>query len=360
MAGDSIDENARWRAVLARDARQDGSFFYAVSSTGVFCRPSCPSRRPRRSQVRFFDTAVEAERAGFRACFRCHPLEGDRAAMMVERLCRFIETHADEPLTLAILSDYAGISPFHLQRTFKKLVGLTPRDYADACRTRAVKEKLQAGPSVTRALFDAGYGSTSRLYERSDTRLGMTPATYGRKGRGARIRYAVTDCALGKVLLAATGKGICSLQFGNSEGEMLGRLRREFAAAEISHDEAALRPWLNSVVGYLQGAEASLSLPLDICATAFQWRVWKHLQTIPPGATRSYAAVAAALGRPTAARAVARACAANAVALAIPCHRVIRKDGGLGGYRWGLTRKRRLLTREGQSQRTTSAPERRQ
>jgi len=233
----SNGDDARWRAVLDRDARQDGKFFYAVSSTGVFCRPSCPARRPRRGGVVFFATAVEAERAGFRACIRCRPLEGDRRAMLAEKLCRYIETHADEPLTLAVLGDYVGITQFHLQRTFKRVMGVTPREYAAACRMRAVKKNLRAGQSVTQALFAAGYGSTSRLYERSRSRLGMTPATYGRKGRGARIRYAITDSALGKVLLAATDQGVCCLQFGDSERDLVTALKREFAEAELLREE---------------------------------------------------------------------------------------------------------------------------
>jgi AraC family transcriptional regulator of adaptative response/methylated-DNA-[protein]-cysteine methyltransferase len=344
-----LNDDARWRAVLERDAGQDGRFYYAVSSTGVYCLPSCPSRRPRRGNVRFFENAAEAERAGFRACFRCRPLEKDRQVTLIEQLCRYIESHADEPLTLEALSNQAAVSPFHLQRTFKKLVGVTPREYADACRIRLLRGNLQAGQSVTRALFDAGFGSTSRLYERSNSSLGMTPASYGRKGRGARIRYGVADSTLGRVLLAVTGKGICSLQFGDSRRELVSALKQEFSEAELFRDEAGLRPWLNAVVRYLRDAETGLPLPVDVRATAFQWRVWKHLLTISPGTTQTYSEVAAALGGPRATRAVARACASNPVALAIPCHRVVRQDGGLGGYRWGLTRKRTLLAQERQA-----------
>src|SRR5216684_3121893 len=351
----SNGDDARWRAVLDRDARQDGKFFYAVSSTGVFCRPTCPSRRPRRGGVVFFATAVEAERAGFRACLRCRPLEGDRRAMLAEKLCRYIETHADEPLTLAVLADQAGVTQFHLQRTFKRVMGVTPREYAAACRMRALKKNLRAGQSVTQALFAAGYGSTSRLYERSRSRLGMTPATYGRKGRGARIRYAITNSALGKVLLAATDQGVCCLQFGDAERDLVTALRREFAEAVLFRDEPALRPWLTSVTRYLHGAQPNLSLPLDVRATAFQRRVWQHLQTIPPGATQSYAQVAAAVGQPIATPAVARACASNVVAVAIPCHRVIRQDGTLGGYRGGLERKHKLLLQERQQRKPQGA-----
>jgi len=275
--------------------------------------------------------------------------------MLAEKLCRYIEAHADEPLTLAVLGDQAGVNQFHLQRTFKRVMGVTPREYAAACRMRAVKKNLRAGQSVTQALFAAGYGSTSRLYERSRSRLGMTPATYGRKGRGARIRYAITDSALGKVLLAATDQGVCCLQFGDAERDLVAALKREFAEAELFHDEPAVRPWLTSVARYLQGAQPNLSLPLDVRATAFQWRVWRHLQTIPPGATQSYAQVAAAVGQPKATRAVARACASNAVAVAIPCHRVIRQDGTLGGYRGGLERKQKLLLQERQQRKPQGA-----
>lgn len=336
----------RWTAVETRDSRRDGTFFYAVTSTGVFCRPSCPSRRPRPDRVLFFNTAAEAERAGYRPCLRCRPTEPVRLREVVDGVCRFIEAHCDEPLTLGALARQAGLSRFYLHRAFKRRTGLTPREYGEACRHRALKAGLQAGHPVTRALFDAGYGSTSRLYERSDARLGMTPATYGRRGRGARIRYAIGASVVGKVLLGATEKGVCSIGFGDSESDLVGALKREFARAMFSRDQAGLRPWLRSVDRYLRGSQREPALPLDIHATAFQWRVWKHLQTIPRGSTRSYAVVAAALGRRGAARAVARACSSNPVAGVIPCHRVVRRDGGLGGYRWGLKRKKRLLEEE--------------
>jgi AraC family transcriptional regulator of adaptative response/methylated-DNA-[protein]-cysteine methyltransferase len=343
-------EDQWWDAVMTRDASRDGQFFFAVSSTGVYCRPSCPAKRPRRENVRFFVRPEDAERAGFRACLRCKPKSaaGSPQAGLVKSICRFIEQHLDEPITLARLGDEFGQSPFHLQRTFKKALGISPKAYADSCRMGLLKRNLRAGHNVTRALYDAGYGSSSRLYERTASQLGMTPDKYRRGAIAATIRYTCVASPLGRLLVAATDKGICSIQFGGSDDELAEGLKREFPfAARKRHDES-MRPWSSALLSQLRGQTLNQALPLDIQATAFQRRVWSYLQSLPLGATRSYREVAKAIGRPSAARAVARACATNPVAVAVPCHRVVREDGGLGGYRWGLERKQALLEMEQQ------------
>jgi AraC family transcriptional regulator of adaptative response/methylated-DNA-[protein]-cysteine methyltransferase len=330
-----------WEALLNRDARFDGVFFYAVVTTGVYCRPTCKSRMPKRENVRFFDDREGAERAGFRACKRCGT---DPRAEMVEKACRFIQSHPEEAVTLAALGRELNVSPFHLQRTFKQVTGVTPKAYADTCRMQMLKDGLQDGHSVTRALYDAGYGSSSRLYERADAHLGMTPAAYRKGGAGMTIRYTVLDSAAGKLLVAATERGVCSIQFGESAGELRGALEAEFGSAVLI--EEASGPAARAIVEHLEGQPLKTPLPLDIQATAFQRRVWEHLQTIPYGQTESYSEVARKIGQPAATRAVARACATNPVAIAIPCHRVVRNDGGLGGYRWKIERKKALLEKE--------------
>ncbi len=343
------NDDPRWAAVLAHDRAQDGNFFYAVRSTGVYCRPSCPSRRPRRDNVRFFTTSEEAERAGFRPCLRCRPLEvlpGDTRAATVERICRYIEQHLDEPVRLGALGRQFAMSPFHLQRTFKSVLGITPREYAETCRLRSLKNGLQSGRNVTEAMHEAGYGSTSRLYEKTDGQLGMTPSLYRLGANKLTIRYATVSSPLGRMLVAATDKGICSIAFGDSEASLLKGLRKEYPKAQFKRAEAVLHRWIAALLQQMFGQPADIPLPLDIRATAFQRRVWQHLRSIPFGRTRSYAEVARDIGAPSASRAVAQACAHNPVAIAIPCHRVVRSDGRLGGYRWGLERKRQLLERE--------------
>jgi len=349
--GNTGDEQ-RWNAVIARDAARDGEFVFAVSSTGVYCRPSCAARRPRRENVQFFLTPDQAEQAGYRACLRCRPksVSGNAKSDSVKAICRFIEQHLDEPLTLARLGKEFHQSPFHLQRRFKAVLGITPREYADSCRLRLLKRNLQAGESVTRAMYDAGYGSSSRLYEKTASQLGMTPDKYRRGAIAAAIRYTCADSPLGRMLIAATERGVCSIQFARTDGELLEGLRREFPFAARKSDDGGLRDWASALLKHIKGREldsgSSLSLPLDIRATAFQRRVWTYLQSIPFGATRSYSQVAKGIGRPTAVRAVARACATNPVAVAIPCHRVVREDGSMGGYRWGIQRKKALLEME--------------
>jgi len=340
-------ESNWWQAVQARDATQDGQFVFAVSSTGVYCRPSCPARRPRRENVSFFRRVEEAEKAGYRACLRCRPAAGGSGKLQwVKAVCRYIEQHLDEPMTLARLGSQFEQSPFHLQRSFKSVLGITPKAYADSCRMRQLKSNLRAGHSVTRALYDAGYSSSSRVYERTASELGMTPDKYRRGAVAAGIRYTCADSPLGRMLVAATDKGVCAIQFAGSDEELEQGLRHEFPFAIRRRDDAGLEGWKRTLLGQMQGVRLNSALPLDIRATAFQRRVWSYLQSIPFGETRSYGAVAKAIGRPSASRAVARACAMNPIAVAIPCHRVIRGTGAAGGYRWGLARQKTLLELE--------------
>jgi AraC family transcriptional regulator of adaptative response/methylated-DNA-[protein]-cysteine methyltransferase len=346
-----MNQEMYWRAVAEGDSRFDGAFVYAVRSTGVYCRPSCPSRRPRREQVVFFAEPQAAERAGFRPCRRCGPRDpaSRPQAELVERVCRYIDGHPDERLTLEALGAHVGVSPHHLQRTFKSVLGITPRQYAEARRVGQLKVALRKGHSVTRALYDAGYGSSSRLYERSDARLGMTPATYRRGGDRMHINYTIVDSPLGRLLVGATERGVCAVSLGESDRKLEAFLREEYPRAEIARDSNGLNRWAAAMLKHLSGRQKQLDLPVDVAATAFQWRVWEELKAIPYGATRTYQEVARAMGRPTATRAVAHACATNPVAVVIPCHRVVRTDGGLGGYRWGLDRKKALLEQEGAS-----------
>ncbi len=346
-AGEQIDAR-RWQAVADRDRSLDGTFVFAVSSTGVFCRPSCPAKRPRRQNVSFFDDALRAEEAGYRACLRCRPkaVDGNPQSALVRAMCRYIEQHIEEPLTLSTLAKEFRRSPFHLQRTFKSMLGVSPKAYIDAVRLRQVKQNLQAGHNVTTSLYAAGYGSSSRLYERTAQQLGMTPEKYRRGAVAAVVRYTIAPSPLGRMLIAATEKGICAIQFANSDHELLQGLMREFPFATRRRDDEAMAQSSVNLTRLMQGREVNPSLPLDIRATAFQRRVWEALQAIPRGETRSYSAIARKIGMPKATRAVARACATNPVAVAIPCHRVVRQDGEAGGYRWGIERKEQLLTME--------------
>lgn len=343
-----LSDDQRWEAVLARDASLDGKFFFAVASTGVYCRPSCAARRPRRENVTFFSRPEQAERAGFRACLRCRPqsASGNPQSDLAKEICRYIEQHLDEAITLERLGKAFRQSPFHLQRRFKAALGITPRAYADSCRLRQLKRNLQSGDNVTRAMYDAGYGSSSRLYEKTASQLGMTPDKYRRGAIAAAIRYACADSPLGRMLIAATERGICSIQFARSDEELIEGLKREFPFASRKPDGSGLQMWIEALLSNMTGRELNAELPLDIRATAFQRRVWTYLQSIPFGVTRSYGEVAKAIGQPSASRAVARACATNPVAVAIPCHRVVRGDGNTSGYRWGVERKKTLLEME--------------
>jgi AraC family transcriptional regulator of adaptative response/methylated-DNA-[protein]-cysteine methyltransferase len=340
--------DARWAAVLQRDRSADGTFVYAVRSTGIFCRPSCPSRRPSRAQVTFYGDGGDAARAGFRACKRCRPMDpaaADPWADRIRRACVYL-ANVSGHISLPRLAARLGGSSYHLQRNFKRLVGVSPREFAEACRLRRVKQRLRAGAPVTMALFDAGYGSTGRFYERAAPKFGMTPHSYRQGAAGARIRYVTVDAAVGRLLVAATDRGVCAVTLGTDEQGLERSLRAEFPAATLIRDQRALAVHVKKIVDHLEGRMSRGRLPLDIEATAFQWRVWEALTKIPYGETRTYGEVAAAIGRPGASRAVARACASNQVALLIPCHRVVPASGGTGGYRWGTARKRAILAAE--------------
>jgi AraC family transcriptional regulator, regulatory protein of adaptative response / methylated-DNA-[protein]-cysteine methyltransferase len=344
-----LSDARRWRIVLARDRRYDGAFVYAVRSTQVFCRPSCPSRRPGRRQVLFFTVPALAREAGFRPCRRCLPAatpQSDALARTVREACRVLDARPDEPLSLALLAAEVGIQPSRLLRAFRRALGVSPRQYRDERRLDRFKRQLKEGKKVSPALYEAGYSSTSRVYERAHAQLGMTPASYSSGGRGARIRYAVVPCPLGRLLVAATDRGICRISIGADAHALECALRAEFPAAHIAADRAALEPALRALAAYWDGRAARLDLPLDVQATAFQRSVWEALRKIPYGSTRSYSAVARAVGRGTTAHAVALALWTNPAALVVPCHRVVRENGELGGYRWGLERKRALLDRE--------------
>ena len=335
----------KWQQVMARDARQDGRFVFAVRTTGIYCRPSCPSRRPRRDSVEFFPHPDDAERAGYRACLRCKPTEISSQAQAVLKARRILD-EAEGVVTLAGLSKRVGLSPFHLQRLFKRATGVSPREYQSARRMQQVKSGLRKGDDVTTALYDAGFGSPSRLYEKSSQQLGMTPGEYRRGGKGASLRYAIVPTPLGRMLVAATGRGLSAVRFGETVSELEHDLREEFHAAEFHRDDKALREYIDPLLAAIRGETTTIDLPLDIRATAFQKKVWDALKQIPRGQTRSYSEVARQIGEPSAVRAVARACATNPVAVAVPCHRVVRSDGDVSGYRWGVERKKKLLERE--------------
>jgi AraC family transcriptional regulator of adaptative response/methylated-DNA-[protein]-cysteine methyltransferase len=338
----------RWDAVARREPQADGAFFYAVKTTGVFCRPSCASRQPRRENVAFFADANAARAAGYRDCKRCQPGGLPRELEIVNRACAALDADPQQRLTLAQLSDAVHVSPFHLQRLFKRVVGVSPRQYQAAQRGAALRDALQSGSDVTRATLDAGFGSPSRMYDSASAELGMAPSAFRRKGAGLTVRYASAPTSLGFVLIAATDKGICKIGFGDDAAILVDDLRGEFANAELVEDAARLAPFVAQIDAYLRGTRQDFDLPLDIAATAFRQRVWDALRRIPYGETRSYSQIAEAVGSPRAVRAVASACATNPVALAIPCHRVVQKGGALAGYRWGLPRKAALLDNEAQ------------
>jgi AraC family transcriptional regulator of adaptative response/methylated-DNA-[protein]-cysteine methyltransferase len=343
-----LDDERRWRAVLARDGSQDSAFVYGVRSTGIYCRPSCPSRRPRRDRVRFFARADEAQRAGFRPCRRCRPNEAaalDPRLATMRKACRLID-EAEGVVTLAQLGAALGVSPHHLQRSFTRVMGISPRAYAEARRLARVKRLLKSGDQVAGALYEAGYGSSSRLYERAASQLGMTPASYKRGGQGAEIAYATAASPLGRLLVASTAKGICMVSLGARDAELVSELERDFPHASIRRDGKALKSALEALARHLAGSKPHLDLPLDLRATAFQWRVWQALRAIPYGERRSYGEIAAAIGEPKAARAVGHACGSNPVSLIVPCHRAVGSNGALTGYRWGIARKKALLARE--------------
>lgn len=350
MASRFRSNEERWTAVLDRDPGAEGAFFYSVATTGVYCRPGCPSRRPRREHVRFHTSRKEAENAGFRACRRCRPDEpplAERRAEAVAAACRLIET-AEETPPLEALAAAAGMSRFHFHRVFKAATGCTPRAFAAARRADRVREALQGegGGTVTDAVYDAGFHSNARFYAASSDILGMTPTAFRRGGAGETIRFAVGECSLGAVLVAATGKGVCAITLGDDPDALVHDLEDRFPRAELVGGDREFEARVARVVGFVEAPARGLDLPLDVRGTTFQQRVWQALREVPAGATAAYGEVAERIGSPGAARAVARACAANPLAVAIPCHRVVRNDGAPGGYRWGAERKRALLDRE--------------
>jgi AraC family transcriptional regulator of adaptative response/methylated-DNA-[protein]-cysteine methyltransferase len=335
-----------WQATLARDSRADGTFVLAVRSTHIYCRPSCPARRPLRRNVVFFRTREEAEKQGFRACLRCRPNEIAGPVALVQRAAGQLAESTEESVRLGVLAKTLGTTQATLRRAFLQVTGLKPRELAEALRIKRFKGMLRAGKSITDALYETGYGSSSRVYERSNAQLGMTPATYRKGGQGMKIGYTIAKSPLGKVLVAATERGVSAVYLGDAESTLISELREEYPRAEIAPAPDAFQRWVGEVVQRIEGKQPRLELPLDLQATAFQRRVWQELQRIPRGRTRTYSQVARSLGQPKAVRAVARACATNPVSIVVPCHRVIREDGALAGYRWGISRKEQLLAQE--------------
>jgi AraC family transcriptional regulator of adaptative response/methylated-DNA-[protein]-cysteine methyltransferase len=342
------DRHVAWEVVRTRDATYAGQFVYAVRTTMIYCSPGCASRTPKSENVEFFATCEEAEARAYRACRRCRPDESRPAPgfPQVEQARTHLDANLRETITLDELSKVVGLSPFHLQRTFKKYLGVTPREYVEMRRADRMRELLRDGDEVGRALYEAGYSSTSRLYEQADAHLGMTPGTYSRGGAGMLIHYATAATRLGRLLVAATDRGVCRVALGESDERLVDELRREHTAAAIVPANGGLASWLEAIVGFVEGRTRRLDVPLDVRASTFQWRVWRILRNIPFGETRTYREIAEAVGAPGAARAVGGACASNPTALVIPCHRVVRQDGTSGGYRWGAARKRLLLKME--------------
>jgi AraC family transcriptional regulator of adaptative response/methylated-DNA-[protein]-cysteine methyltransferase len=338
----------RWAAIVARDHRADGSFYYSVATTGVYCRPSCGSRRPNPRNVRFYESTAEAARAGFRPCRRCRPdrppLEQVHAARVAEA-CRLIETAEKTPV-LAALAKRAGLSPYHFHRVFKATTGVTPKAYAAAHRAKRVRDELTGSRTVTEAIYDAGFNSASRFYETSGQFLGMTPTDFRAGGADMEIRFAVGQCALGSVLVAQSARGVCAILLGDDPDALVRDLQDRFPRATFLGGEAAFEQTVARVIAFVEAPARGLDLPLDVRGTAFQQRVWAALRQIPAGSTASYAEIASRIGAPNGSRAVAQACGANPLAVAIPCHRVVRTDGSLSGYRWGVQRKQDLLARE--------------
>lgn len=344
----AVERDPRWAAVVARDPNSDGAFYYSVRTTGVYCRPSCASRRARPENVEFHATREAAERAGFRPCRRCKPDQPgqlEQYTATVARACRLIEA-AEEAPRLEVLARKAGLSPFHFHRVFKAVTGLTPKAYAAAHRARRVREGLGRAATVTDAIYDAGYGSNGRFYEEAGKVLGMTPSRYRAGGADAVIRFAVGQTSLGAILVAASERGICSILLGDDPDALVRDLEDRFPKAELIGGDAAFEQLVARVVGLVEAPGVGFDLPLDVRGTAFQQRVWQALRDVPAGETTSYTEIARRIGAPGSVRAVAQACAANTLAVAIPCHRVVRRDGGLSGYRWGVERKRALLARE--------------
>jgi AraC family transcriptional regulator of adaptative response/methylated-DNA-[protein]-cysteine methyltransferase len=337
----------RWRAIVERDRRADGAFVYAVKTTGIYCRPSCPSRKPHMKNVEVFETGDAAERRGYRACKRCRPRADaptDRRGAVAE-LCRFVDASEALP-TARALAARAGWSPSHLSRVFREVTGMSPKDYIRERRAERVRAELSTDKSITRAMYDAGYQSSGRFYADAADSLGMSPRAYQNRGAGEQIRFAVGSTTLGEVVVAATDKGVCAVALGDDPDALVRDLEDRFSGADLRPGGGSFDHWVARIVGLIERPSTALELPLDVRGTSFQRRVWAALRAIPCGAVVSYSEIAAAIGAPSSSRAVARACGANPVAVAIPCHRVVRKDGSISGYRWGVERKRRLLARE--------------
>jgi len=348
MATRKDADEMRWGAVIAKDKRVDGQFYYSVRTTGVYCRPSCPARPALRENVAFHSSCEAAEAAGFRACKRCRPREAsqsERHAAMVASACALIKSSEDSP-RLAELAASSGLSPFHFHRVFKAATGLTPKAYADAHRADRVRNALPSSTTITGAIYDAGFNSNGRFYAASAQVLGMTPGRYRAGGDLTQIRFAIGECSLGSILVAATEKGVCAILLGRDPDALVRQMQDRFTKAELIGGDAAFEQLVAKVIGFVERPRLGLDLPLDVQGTAFQQRVWRALRNIGVGSTASYGEIAMRIGQPKSTRAVARACAANMIAVAIPCHRVIRTDGQLSGYRWGVQRKRALLERE--------------
>lgn len=340
-----------WQQVQDHDIYADGTFVYAVNTTGVYCRPSCPSRRPQRQNVNFFHTPADASAAGYRACKRCRPDADHPAAARIQEACRYLDLPHEKAPTLQAVSSTVGMSTSAFQRLFRRVLGVSPREYCAARRAQHLRGELSASVPVTSAIYGAGYGSPSRVYENYAGKLGMSPGAYRKRGLGQTVRYTISASPLGRILVAATELGVCAVSFGDSEDELKVGLQHQFSRATLERDDQGLARRLATVLAHVDDQPLSAILPLDVRATAFQWRVWNALQQIPRGETRSYAAIAQAIGQPAAVRAVARACGQNSIAVVIPCHRVIGKNRKLTGYRWGIERKRELLQRESATRR---------
>jgi len=349
----ATESDARWASVVARDTQADGKFYYSVKTTGVYCRPSCAARLARPENVRFHATCEEAERAGFRPCKRCRPDQSKATvephAAKIAEVCRFIEESEETP-ALAQLANRAGLSTYYFHRVFKAATGLTPKEYSAAHRAKRVRSKLGQSVTVTEAIYEAGYNSNGRFYETSNEVLGMTPSNYRAGGASTEIRFAVGECSLGSILVAMSERGVCAILLGDDADELARDLQNRFPRADLIGGDTEFEQLVSKVVGFVESPAVGLNLPLDVRGTAFQQRVWQALQSIPVGSTASYADIAHRIGSPKSVRAVAQACGANALAVAIPCHRVVRTDGALSGYRWGVERKRVLLEREARSE----------
>ena len=343
----NLSDDEKWTAVLSRDFRFDASFVFAVRSTGIYCRPSCPARRSARQHVTFFQGSVDAEQAGFRPCLRCQPREAKSSkTQQIERACKYIEANLQRKLSLKILADQVGLSPYYFQRTFKAALGISPRQYVEARRLARMKLSLRRGETVNNSLYDAGFSSRSRIYENIPVGFGVNPGEFRHGGTGLRIQYGIIGSPLGRLLVAATERGVCAVCIGDSDELVERSLAADYPFASSSRDDGFAKQWTDAFQRYFDGDHLALNLPIDVKATAFQTRVWRAIQSIPPGNTATYTQIAHQLGQPKASRAVARACATNPVALMIPCHRVIGKDGGMRGYKWGTNRKQALLTLE--------------